>query len=164
MALGNRVKSAPSAGTLAALILVLVFGSPWYGHWVEKNTKTNTAGGWWLRQLHWPTWSFRSSDSIRTIFVGDLRAILVVLLALLFLILLPGSQQSEARGTLSQCFAGWGAYVFAGAFASLIATLFLANPSLARAFLSAASGATYGLYSGWIVGLATLGGRRGRSS
>jgi hypothetical protein len=161
MALGNRYKTAPGAGTLAALILVLVFGSPWYSDWANKNTDPDTAGGWWLRLLAWPHWQFNSNDSLREIIVTDLRAILLVVLTLLFLYLLPGSQLARARGTISQFFAGWSAYVFAGGFAALLTTLFLANPSLLGAFRSAGEGATYGLFVGWIIGLATLGGRRG---
>jgi hypothetical protein len=161
MALGNRYKTAPGAGTLAALILVLVFGSPWYRDWVNDNTDPETAGGWWLRLLAWPAWRIDSDDSLREIIVQDLRAILVVVMTLLFLYLLPGSQLARARGTISQFFAGWGAYVFAGGFAALLTTLFLANPSLLGAFRSAGEGATYGLFVGWIIGLATLGGRRG---
>jgi hypothetical protein len=161
MALTNRYKSAPGAGTLAALILVLVFGSPWYSDWVTENTDPETAGGWWLRLLAWPHWSFDSDDSLRSIVVGDLKAILVVVLTLVFLYLLPGSQLARARGTLSQFFAGWAAYIFAGGFAALLTTLFLANPSLLSAFRTAGEGATYGLFVGWIIGLATLGARRG---
>jgi|SRR3954447_24141074 len=161
MALGNRYKTAPGAGTLAALILVLVFGSPWYADWVNNNTNVNTAGGWWLRLLAWPHWSFNSDNSLRTIVVDDLRAILLIVLTAVFLFLLPGSQLARARGTISQFFAGWAAYIFAGGFAALLATLFLANPSLLNAFRTAGSGASYGLFVGWIVGLATLGGRRG---
>ncbi|MDY7087173.1 MAG: hypothetical protein SYR96_18910 [Actinomycetota bacterium] len=161
MALGNRYKSAPGAGTLAALILVLVFGSPWYAEWAADNTNPDTAGGWWLRLLSWPRWSFDSSDSLRDIVVGDLKAILLVVLTLLFLYLLPGSQLARARGTISQFFAGWAAYIFAGGFAALLTTLFLANPSLLGAFQAAGNGAAYGLFVGWIVGFATLGGYRG---
>ena len=161
MALGNRYKSAPGAGTLAALILVLVFGSPWYADWVNDNTNANTAGGWWLRLLAWPHWTFNSNDSLRQVIVGDLRAILVVVFTALFLYLLPGSQLARARGTISQFFAGWAAYIFAGGFAALVTTLFLKNPSMLGAFQSAGSGATYGLFVGWIIGLATLGGYRG---
>jgi hypothetical protein len=161
MALGNRYKSAPGAGTLAALVLVLVFGSPWYADWVNKNTTPGTAGGWFLRLLSWPHWQFSSSDTLREIIVGDLKAILLVVLTALFLYLLPGSQLARARGTISQFFAGWAAYIFAGGFAALLTTLFLANPSLLGAFQAAGNGASYGLFVGWIVGLATLGGRRG---
>jgi hypothetical protein len=161
MALGNRYKSAPGAGTLAALILVLVFGSPWYLDWASDNTNANTAGGWFLRLLAWPHWTFNSNDSLREIIVGDLKAILLVVLTALFLYLLPGSQLARARGTISQFFAGWASYIFAGGFAALLTTLFLANPSLLGAFQSAGNGAAYGLFVGWIIGLATLGGYRG---
>lgn len=161
MALGNRYKTAPGAGTLAALILVLVFGSPWYSDWATKNTDAGTAGGWWLRLLAWPHWQFDSHDSLREIVVGDLKAILLIVLTAVFLYLLPGSQLARARGTISQFFAGWAAYIFAGGVAALLTTLFLANPSLLGAFRSAGDGATYGLFVGWIIGLATLGGRRG---
>jgi len=161
MALGNRFKSAPGAGTLAALILVLVFGSTGYANWVTDNTNPSTAGGWWLRLLAWPHWTFNSSDSLREILVADLRAILVVVFTALFLYLLPGSQLARARGTISQFFAGWASYIFAGGFAALVTTLFLKNPSMLGAFQSAGSGATYGLFVGWIIGLATLGGYRG---
>ena len=161
MALGNRYKSAPGAGTLAALILVLVFGSPWYADWVADNTNPDTAGGWWLRLLSWPRWSFDSDDSLREIVVADLKAILLVVLTALFLVLLPGSQLARARGTISQFFAGWASYVFAGGLAALLTTLFLANPSLLGAFRAAGDGATYGLFIGWIIGFATLGGYRG---
>jgi hypothetical protein len=161
MALGNRYKTAPGAGTLAALILVLIFGSPWYWDWAQRNTDPDTAGGWWLRLLAWPHWRFDSSDSLREIVVADLKAILLVVLTLLFLFLLPGSQLARARGTISQFFAGWAAYIFAAAFAALLTTLFLANPSLLGMFRSAGDGATYGLFAGPIIGLASLGGRRG---
>lgn len=160
MALGNRYKSAPGAGTIAALILVLVFGSPWYSDWATRNTNPGTAGGWFLRLLAWPHWEFNSNDSLRAIIVGDLKAILLVVLTLVFLLLLPGSQLARARGTISQFFAGWGAYIFAGGFAALLTTLFLKNPSLLNAFQSAGNGAAYGLFVGWIIGLATLGGYR----
>ncbi len=164
MALTNRYKTATGSGTLAALILVLVFGSPWYRDWVNDNHTDQTAGGWFLRLLGYPAWRFDSSDSLQDVLADDLRAILVVVLTALFLYLLPGSQLARARGTLSQLFAGWGAYVFAGAFAGLITALFRSNPTLLAAFGAAGQGATYGLFVGWIVGLATLGGWRGTRS
>jgi hypothetical protein len=72
-----------------------------------------------------------------------------------------GTQLARARGTLSQFFAAWGAYVFAGAFAALITTLFRSNPTLLSAFQAAGAGATYGFFVGWIIGLVALGGWRG---
>ncbi len=83
------------------------------------------------------------------------------MLAAVFLYLLVGTQLARARGTLSQFFAAWGAYIFAGAFAALLTTLIRSNPSLLGAFQAAGAGATYGLFVGWIVGIAALGGWRG---
>jgi hypothetical protein len=161
MALFSRYKTATGAGTLAAFLLVLIFGSPWYVDWAQDNTNPNTAGGWFLRLLAWPAWSFDSDESIQDIFSADIRAILVVVLTAVFLFMLPGSQLARARGTLSQFFAGWAAYIFAGGFAALLATIFHSNPSLLSAFQAAGSGAGYGLFVGWIIGIAALGGWRG---
>ena len=161
MALNNRYKTATGAGTVAALILVLAFGNPWYADWARDNTDPNTAGGWFLRLLSWPFWRFSKTDQVEDIVAADLKAILVVVLAAVFLYLLPGSQLARARGTLSQFFAGWSAYVFAAAFAALLAALIQSNPSLLNAFRVAGEGAGYGVFVGWIIGLAALGGRRG---
>lgn len=162
MALTNRYKSATGAGTLAALILVLVFGSPWYADWARDNTDPDTAGGWFLRLLAWPAWRFDTDESIQDLIAADLKAILVVVLTAVFLFMLPGSQLARARGTLSQFFAGWSSYVFAGAFAALLTALIQSNPSLLGAFQAAGNGAGYGLFTGWIIGIAALGGWRGR--
>lgn len=162
MALTNRYKSATGAGTLAALILVLVFGSPWYADWARDNTDPDTAGGWFLRLLAWPAWRFDTDESIQDLIAADLKAILVVVLTAVFLFMLPGSQLARARGTLSQFFAGWSSYVFAGAFAALLTALIQSNPSLLGAFQAAGNGASYGLFTGWIIGIAALGGWRGR--
>jgi hypothetical protein len=161
MALTNRYKTATGAGTLAALVLVLVFGSPWYVDWARDNTNPNTAGGWFLRLLAWPAWRFDSDDAAQDVAATALKAILVVVLTALFLYLLPGTQLARARGTLSQFVAGWAAFIFAGAFAALLTTLIRANPSLLGAFRAAGEGATYGLFVGWIVGIAALGAWRG---
>jgi hypothetical protein len=161
MALTNRYKTATGAGTLAALVLVLVFGSPWYVDWVRDNTNDNTAGGWFLRLLAWPAWRFDSDDALQDVVAADLKAILVVVLTAVFLYLLPGTQLARARGTLSQFFAGWSAFVFAGAFAALLTALIRSNPSLLGAFQAAGAGATYGFFVGWIIGIAALGAWRG---
>ena len=161
MALTNRYKTATGTGTLVAFLLVLVFGSPWYVDWVRNHTNANTAGGWFLRLLAWPAWRFDSGEAAQDVVATALKAILLVVLTALFLYLLPGSQLARARGTLSQFFAGWAAFVFAGAFAALLTALIRSNPSLVGAFQAAGGGATYGFFVGWIVGLAALGGRRG---
>lgn len=148
---------------LAAFLLVFVFGSPLYRDWAAQNTNADTAGGWFLRLLGWPAWSFDSSQSVSSVLADDLKAILVVVLTWLFLRMSTGQQLSRARGTISQLFAGWGAYIFAAAVAALLTTWIRSNPSLLTTFNAAGAGAIYGLFVGWVVGLATLGNYRGSS-
>ena len=159
----SRYRTATGAGVLAAFLLVLIFGSPIYRDWAAENTNPNTAGGWFLRLLGWPAWSFNSSESVSSVIADDLKAILVVLFTWLFLRMSTGQQLARARGTISQLFAGWSAYVFAAAFAALITTFIRSNPSLLTAFSAAGAGAIYGLFTGWVVGIATLGNYRGSS-
>lgn len=152
---GGRVRTATGTAVIASLILVLAFGNPAYVSW-SKDHASNGAWGYFLRQLAWPEWSFNSDQSIRTLLANDIKAILLIVFTGLFVSLMTGAQ----RGTGSQFFAGWGSYIFAGAFAGLIAAFIQANASLVGAFNWAATGAVYGLFVGWIVGLATFGARR----
>lgn len=161
MAMFSRYRTATGAGVLAAFLLVLIFGSPIYREWAAQNTNANTAGGWFLRLLGWPAWSFDSSQSVSSVLADDLKAILLVVLTWLFLRMSTGQQLARARGTISQLFAGWSGYIFAAAFAALITTFIRSNPSLLTAFSAAADGARYGLFTGWVIGLATLGNYRG---
>jgi hypothetical protein len=156
MAYFARYRTASGAGTLAALILVLVFGSPAYVSWAQSNTDANTAGGWFMRLLAWPAWRFSKVDTVQNLVADDLRAILLVLFTLVLMFAFAGSALTRA-----QFFAGWGSYVFAGALAALISAFVLSNPSLLTAFQAAGAGAVYGLFVGWIVGFASLGGYRG---
>jgi hypothetical protein len=90
----------------------------------------------------------------------DLKAILLVLFTAMFITLMAGAQLSRARGTISAILAGWGAYIFAAALAALLTAFILADASLGSATIAAAGGATYALIVGWIVGIASMAGRR----
>jgi hypothetical protein len=153
---GGRVRTATGTAVIAALILVLAFGNPAYVGWARDHT-SNNGWGFFLRQLAWPEWSFSSDQSVRTLLAEDLKAILLIVLTGVFVSLLAGSL---ARGTTSQFFGGWGAYMFAGALAGLLAAFIQTGASVLGAFTWAAGGAVYGLFVGWIVGLATFGARR----
>jgi hypothetical protein len=154
-----RVRTAPGTAVFAALILVLAFGNPAYVEWASNHTNPNTAGGFFLRELAWPAWAFSSGDAVRTILADDIRAILLIVLTGVFVAALAGAQLARARGTFSQFMAGWGGYIFAAAIAALLAG-FVAGSGLLGAFTAAGSGAVYGLFVGWIVGLVVLGTRR----
>jgi hypothetical protein len=157
---GGRVRTAPGTAVFAALVLVLAFGSPAYASWAKDHAAGNNAGDLFLRTLAWPSWSFSSSESVRNLLADDVKAILLIVLTGVFVSLLAGAQLARARGSLNQFFAGWAGYMFAAAGAGLLAAFIQTDASLLGAFLWAAAGVTYGLFVGWIVGLATLGARR----
>lgn len=158
---GSRYRTAAGTGVVAALILVLIFGSPVYVDWANRNTDPATgAWDWFLRLLTWPSWSFDDDVPVRDLVARDIKAILVVVFTAVFLVLLTGAQLARARGGVSQLFAGWAAYIFAAATAGLLAAIVLTNPTPLQSFMWAGAGATYGFFTGWIIGLAALGGRR----
>ncbi len=156
---GGGYRSAPAIAALVALVLVIAFGNPSYAHWADRQN-AHSAGGFFLQQLAWPRWTFSTSDSVRTLLANDLKALLLILFTGLFAALLVGTQLARERATFAQFIAGWGSYIFAGALAGLIAAWLQAGASLYGAFLWAASGAVYGLFVGWIIGLAVFGARR----
>jgi hypothetical protein len=151
----SRYRTATSAGTLVAFLLVLIFGSPWYVDWVRAADR-----GIFLETLAWPAWSFNTDAAVRDVLGADLKAILLILFTALFITLLVGAQLASARGTLSAIFTGWAAYIFAAALAAFITTFLLPNASFTQATVNAVAGAGYGLIVGWIIGLATMAGRR----
>jgi hypothetical protein len=156
----TRRRTATGVGTLVAFLLVLIFGSPIFVDWVNRNTRADTAGGLFLRTLAWPAWSFDSATPVRDLLAQDLKAILVVVFTALLLKVLAGAELSRARGTLADFVTGWSAYIFAGALAGFLAALFSAGAPLYNAILWALGGAGYGLITGWIVAAAQMGTRR----
>jgi hypothetical protein len=155
-----RFRTVASAGTAVALILVLAFGNSAFRQWVNDHTGPDDAGGFLLRQLTWPAWSFSSTESVQNLFATDLKALLLVVFTAVFLALLAVAPGWGLRGIVGAVVTGWGAYIFAAALAGLLAAFFSVHASLVGAFSSAAGGAVYGLFVGWIVGLATLAFRR----
>jgi hypothetical protein len=155
-----RHRTATGVGTLVALILVLVFGSPIFVDWVNNTTRGDTAGGLFLRTLAWPQWSFDFHAEARDLLAQDLKAILVVVFAAVFLTPLARSELARARGSSASLISGWSAYIFAGAAAGFVAALVSVHAGLYAALGWALAGAGYGLITGWIVGLAQSGSRR----
>jgi hypothetical protein len=151
-----RFRTVSSAGTIVALILVLAFGNAAYRNWVNSSTSANNAGGFLLRQLTWPSWSFSTSESIRDLLAEDLKAILLIVFTAVFLGLFAVVPRASFRGLLGTIMVGWAAFIFAAAIAGLLAAFVSAHASLLTAFSWAAGGAVYGLFVGWIVGLVTL--------
>ncbi|OLB82115.1 MAG: hypothetical protein AUI14_01135 [Actinobacteria bacterium 13_2_20CM_2_71_6] len=102
--------------------------------WAAKNVSANDAWGYFLKTLAWPNWSFSSSESVRQLLADDIRAILLIVFAGVFVALLAGSQLARARASVSQFFAGWGGYIFAGTFAGFLVAFIGAHATLLGAF------------------------------
>jgi hypothetical protein len=143
-----------------ALILVLAFGNSAFRQWANDHTSANDAGGFLLRTLAWPEWSFSTTESIQNLLARDLKAVLVVVFTAVFLTLFAVAPGWGIRGIVSAIVIGWAAFLFAAALAGLLAAFFAADASLLGAFAWAADGAVYGLFVGWMIGLATLAFRR----
>jgi hypothetical protein len=156
----SRRRTASSVGTLAAFLLVLVFGSPIFVDWVNNNTRPDTAGGLFLRTLAWPQWSFSSATPVRDLLAQDLKAIVFVVFVAVFLSVLAGAELARARGSLADFITGWSAVIFAAALAGFITAFLSVHTGLYTALLWALGGAGYGLITGWIVALAQMGSRR----
>ncbi len=153
-------RTATGVGTLVAFILVLVFGSPIFVDWVNRNTRPGTAGGLFLRTLAWPAWSFDSNAPVLDLLAQDWKAILFIVFVAAFLTVLAGAELSRARGTLADFFSGWGAVIFAAALAGFLTAFLSVHAGLYTALLWALGGAGYGLITGWIIALAQMGTRR----
>jgi hypothetical protein len=162
-AVRGHARSAAGTGVIATLVLVLAFGNAAYVDWVTGNESTTTAGGYLLRELAWPAWHLAPANSsgpaIQALIAADLKAILLILFVALLLGLATASLLSSGSG-LGRFVLGWGCFVLAAAVAGLLSAFVVANASLLGALLAAAGGAAYGLFFGWIVGLAALAGHR----
>lgn len=156
----SSYRTATGTAVITAFLLVLVFGSPVYVDWVNNHTSADNAGGYFLRELAWPAWAFDGDLPVRDLVAAALKSVLLIAFTAGFVGMMTGSQLSGARGSVSAGLVGWAAYIFAGAFAGLLTAFLATDPSLLTAFTWASGGAGYGLFVGWIVGLASLVARR----
>jgi hypothetical protein len=151
-----RFRTVSAAGTIVALLLVLAFGNSVYRDWADEHTSATEAGGFFLRQLTWPAWSFDSDQSIRDVIAADLKAILLVVFTAVFLGLLAVAPGWGLRGVISAVVTGWAGFMLAAALAGLLAAFVAVDATLVTAFNWAGGGAVYGLFVGWLVGLVSL--------
>ncbi len=157
MAILGRARTATGAGVITTLILVLAFGNQAFTEWVARHSDGDTVWGWFLRVLTWPAWTFRTTASVRDLLAQDLRAVLLVVFVAL---ILAFSAISVTAG--SGLLAGWASLVFASALAAFGTAFVASHASWLGAFEAAGDGSRYGLFVGWLVGLAVIGTRRRR--
>jgi hypothetical protein len=130
--------------------------------WINNpsNVDPDSTIGFLLRWLTWPDWMFTPGNGTMANFIAhEARAILIIGLVYGILAML-------AKGIASGGVAfvvGWVAVILGAALASFIAYFIGAgNGSTFAAGLNAFSaGGTYGLFVGWIVGIAASIAKRG---
>ncbi len=152
----------PVAGAIVTAVLVLLFGNPPFVQWIRDpaNVDPDSPIGFLLYRLTWPSWLFTpgGADGNMTNFIAyELRAILVIALVFGILAMLAKGIGSSGVGFV----VGWVAVILAGAIAAFI-TYFIANiGGYGNSLAALADGGTYGLFIGWIVGIATAIAKRG---
>jgi len=151
----SKTRTVTGAGVIATAALVLLFGNQAVVEWIPRHTSEDTVWGWFLGILSWPAWAFGPSDdssaAMRELLANDLRALFLIVFVAAILGLVAKSITGGGGGFVL----GWAALVFASALAAFLTAFIFTNPTLLDAFSRAALGSAYGLFVGWIVGIAT---------
>ena len=151
----SRTRTVTGAGVLATAVLVLLFGNQAVTEWVSRHTSADNVWGWFLRQLSWPAWAFgprdNSSRAMRDLLAQDLRALFLVGFVAVILGLVAKSIVGGGGGFIL----GWATLIFASALAAFLTAFIISDPTFLGALGAAAAGSAYGLFVGWLVGIAT---------
>lgn len=147
----TRARTSTGAGVIAILILVLAFGNQAYTEWAAKHAQGANAWELLLRTLAWPRWFVTSGgNTSRDVLAFDLRALLLIV----FVAALLGMAGASVVGGWGAFILGWFSVVLGAGIAALLTAFITTNASLYNALNSAASASIYGLFVGWIVGIA----------
>jgi hypothetical protein len=139
------------------LVLVLAFGNQAYAEWAADHAQGTNAWDLLLRTLAWPQWFVTSGgNASRDVIAFDIRALLLIVLVAAIL----GMAGANVVGGAGAFVLGWFAVIVGAAIAALLTAFITTDASLYNALLSAASASTYGLFVGWIVGIAAALTRR----
>jgi hypothetical protein len=147
----TRARTATGAGVITILLLVLAFGNQAYTDWAARHAQGANAWDLLLRTLAWPKWFVTSGgNTSRDVLAFDLRALLLVV----FVAAIIGMAAATVVGGFGSFVLGWFAVIIGAAVVALITAFLTSDASLYNALNSAASASVYGLFVGWIVGLA----------
>jgi hypothetical protein len=156
-----RNKTATGAGVIATTILVLLFGNQAVTEWIGNHTSASTFWGWFLRVLSWPRWLIspdqRQGFDFRDVLAYDLRALFLIL----FVAVILGLVAKSIGAGAGAFFLGWASLVFASALSGFLTYFITTDATLLGALHQAEAGSAYGLFVGWIVGIATSMAKKG---
>jgi hypothetical protein len=147
----TRSRTATGAATIAIVVLVLAFGNQAYTEWAAKHAQGATAWDLLLRTLAWPRWFATSGgNASRDVIAFDLRALLLIL----FVAALVGLAGGAVVGSSGGFMLGWFSVIVGAALAAMLTAFIATQASLFNALNSAAAASVYGLFVGWIIGIA----------
>ncbi|MDT5023603.1 MAG: hypothetical protein QOE61_29 [Micromonosporaceae bacterium] len=153
----TRARTSTGAGVIAMLVLVLAFGNQAYVEWAAAHAQGANAWDLLLRTLAWPKWFITSGGTAsQDVIAFDVRALLLVVLVAAAL----GMAGANVAGGGGAFVLGWFSVILGAAIAALLTAFLTTDASLYNALQAAASASTYGLFVGWIVGLAAAATRR----
>jgi hypothetical protein len=139
------------------LVLVLAFGNQAYVEWADAHAKGATAWDLLLRTLAWPKWFITSGgNASQDVIAFDIRALLLVVLVAVLL----GVAGAYVVGGMGPFVLGWFSVILGAAVAALLTAFLTTDASFFNALQAAASASIYGLFVGWIIGLAAAATRR----
>ena len=147
----SRARTSTGAGVIAILLLVLVFGNQIYADWVSSHAKPGNAWDLFLSELAWPRWFVTSGGTAsQDVIAADVRALLLIVLVAVII----GIGADNVSGWFGEFVLGWFSVILGAAIAGLLTAFITTTASAFTALQAAAGAATYGLFVGWLVGLA----------
>ena len=153
----TRARTSTGAGVITILVLVLAFGNQAFAEWADSHAKAPTAWDLFLRTLSWPRWFITSGgNASRDVVAFDIRALLLIVLVAVII----GMAGANVVGGMGAFILGWFSVIVGAAIAALLTAFLTTQASFYNALLAAASASVYGLFVGWIVGIAAAATRR----
>jgi hypothetical protein len=161
-------RTIPAAGGIATAVLILLFGNPPFVQWIRNPANVNPNGliGFLLNQLTWPEWEFAprdgSAEATRDMLANDVRALLIIVFVFGILAMVAKGVGSGGVGFI----VGWVALILGAALAAFLTYFLKVDASLSgpnSALTALRDGGTYGLFVGWIVGIATATAKKASS-
>ncbi len=153
----TRARTSTGAGVIAMLILVLAFGNQAFSEWAARHAREHNAWDLFLNTLAWPKWFVTSGgNASRDVIAFDIRALLLIVLVAVIL----GVFGASVAGGGGAFLLGWFSVILGAAIAGLLTAFLTTDSTLYNGLITAAQASVYGLFVGWIVGLAAAATRR----
>jgi len=125
--------------------------------WAASHAQGANAWDLFLRTLAWPKWFITSGGTAsRDVVAFDIRALLLIVLVAVIL----GMAGGNVSGGMGAFILGWFSLIIGAAIAALLTAFLTTDASFYNALNAAAAASIYGLFIGWVVGIAAAATRR----